>query len=122
VLEELKIISSVTLTEKVEERNLEESDKDESFNADRDKLLAESKALAKPRILRPPVEKPKRRRGSASPYISEVDRFLDPFCERTLAVEDLETLSTSLTPFLPITSSIMSSPVSFAQPMYVHTI
>jgi len=57
ILEGLKITSLITLTEKEKEGNLEKNNKNKFFNTDRDKLLIESKVLAKSRIPRPPVKK-----------------------------------------------------------------
>ena len=108
----LKLTSSVTLVEQEKEGSGEESDQDESFNADRDKLLADSEALAKPRIPKAPVEKP---RNSASLCISEVDRFLDPFCERTLATQEMEASTAASSLFLPVASSVICSPIDLEQ-------
>ena len=93
VLEGLKITNPVNLTEKGKEETTQESDEDESFDADYEKLLAPSEALAKPRLPRPPVKKPRSRHDSTSPCIEKGDGFLDPFCERmTIAAGDSEVL------------------------------
>ena len=119
LLERLRRTSSVTLTGKEEEKNSEGSDEDQSSDADYDKLLAEFEAIAKPRISRPPVQKPKRQRGRALFNASKVDRFLDPFCERTLAAKDLKASCAPITRRLPVRSSVMSPSIDFIKPAHM---
>jgi hypothetical protein len=113
VLERLKIVSSVTLAGE-EEGSSEESDEDESPEADLDKLLAGSEDLARPRLKIPSLDKPRKQRSSSSNvslhrHVS--DKFLDPFCERTFEGENIQE-SMSSPPFT-------SSSVDFVQQLHL---
>jgi hypothetical protein len=108
VLKNLKIKGLISLTGMEEEDDSEDSDEDESLQAGFERLQAESEALAKPRVRKPPIEKPRRRRlqNNSSLRISEEGRFLDPFCERSVLANDFETLGT---PPTSLKSSLVSA-------------
>lgn len=117
IISGLKQTSSVkvSLTEEDEEEDPEKSDEDESADADFDKLLAESEACAKPRIPRPPIEKPMAQAGGESSCTLEAGSFMDPLRERTFAADDLGALSIPLTQSLPAASLVTRSLNDFDQ-------
>jgi hypothetical protein len=118
VIRNLKITSSLKLTENDDAETEDERDEGESFEADWNNLLAESEVLARPRVSRPPIDKPRRQRSSVLARISEKKKISDPFCERAPIIEELEGSSISTTPlFLPGISLATSMPAN--EPMYM---
>ncbi|KIM93138.1 hypothetical protein OIDMADRAFT_173399 [Oidiodendron maius Zn] len=102
VLQGLKITSWLKLTEyddiESEEGNSEEG---ETYEVDWNQLLAESEALARPRISRPPIMKPRKQRERGISSMSDVVKDSDPFCERLPTSYGQEVSSASPTLFLP---------------------
>jgi len=95
VLKTLKIKSLISLTGVVEEEDSEDSDEDEASETEWDKRRAESEVLAKPKIRKPPIEQPRRRKlqDGSSPSISEEGRFPSPLCEEPTFKDELESLA-----------------------------
>lgn len=115
VLKGLKITNSMTLTEEDERGDPEESGEDESLEADCERRQGESEVLARPRIRKPPIEKPRSQKSNALPGISKVDRFLDPFCERPLLADDSGGSSASSP--IHMLSLLTPTHFDFAQPI-----
>ncbi|KAG4419436.1 hypothetical protein IFR04_007393 [Cadophora malorum] len=87
---------AVLLSSNDDQQNAEEDCEQDSIEADCENLQAISESLAKPRVQKPPIEKPRKQHGSSSPLYLTEQRVFDPWCERTLAFEDDDSWMPSL--------------------------
>jgi hypothetical protein len=94
VLGGLKITNPIGLqrteeTKKASPEQSEDDEEEESYEGDHSRLIAESQPLARRRIRKPAVDKP-RRDSHSSKRQNDSGCFLDPLCERTIEDEDVQ--------------------------------